>query len=73
MLATVDNNPFPLESRSYQIWQRNNHESPIKEANDRDRHIIYLYVMEQNMSKIARLVGLSDITIRRVLQKYHII
>lgn len=74
-VAISDENPYPRGSLSHNIWERN-HEPASKSlhnATDRDKYIIYLFIMDRNISRISKSIELSEAVIRKVLQRYHII
>ena len=74
MYATLDQNPYPKGTFSYKIWERNKDDKKydIGEAKDRDKYIIFLYVMGSKIRHISNKIGLSESSVHRVLNNYHV-
>ena len=74
MFAVYDNNPYPLDSRSSRIWERNKKMGTydVHNASAKEKFIIYLYVMSGCIREVSRKSGLSETSVNSLITKYHI-
>lgn len=74
MFAIYDDNPYPPNSISYKIWERNEKigSGKIKNAKKYEKFAIYLYVMGTRISDISKTIGISTTSVDLLLKKYYI-
>ena len=72
--AILDENPYPIGCLSYNIWHNNKNDEArdMLKATDRDQYLIYLYIMDTPIRKIANVVGVSEGNVHGILNKYHV-
>jgi len=67
-------NPYEKGTVSHKIYERNyiNPSELINSASDKDKFMIYMYVMGRSIKKISKFMGCSVTTVSNRLTKYKV-
>ena len=74
MFAVYDNNPYPPDSISSRIWDRNKEMGTgrISSASTNEKFILYLYIMGTTIKDIKKMSGRSGNSVNVLLERYHV-